>query len=174
MFTAILVFLLFFQIETPVFNAAPGESGAWLSRNENWLKMSPAPVSNAKARGLDNYLYTNGYTSLDMDVSFAGPMAALRISDREPVFLVVPEDDKNYEPMLIRLSKKKDRRTTRTRLSSATIDNKQGFRRQDIVRTIITVNSDKSLAVRPERSLKPGEYLFVAGQSGFGCDFGVD
>jgi len=173
MIGAIPVLMFLFQVGASMLAAVPGESGVWLLQNKAWLPMMPAPVAGANARGLDNYIYTSGYTNLDMDISFSGPKAALRISDREPVFTIRPDGD-GFEPVLVRLDKKKDRRVCRTRPSSATIGNKQGFRKQDIVRTVLTVNPDKSITVRPERTLKPGEYLLVIDLPSHGRDFGVD
>jgi hypothetical protein len=135
--------------------------------------MMTATVAGANTKGLGNYIYTGGYTNLDVDVFFAGSRAAFRISDRKPVFTVQPEEN-GLEPILVRLEKKKNRRVCRTRPSSASIGNKQGFRRQDIVRMISTVNPDKSIKVQPERPLKPGEYLIVTDSPFLGRDFGVD
>ena len=152
---------------------APGGPGVWLLQNREWVTMSSAPFAGVNAKGLDNYIYTDGYTNLGMDVSFAGSMAALRVSGREPVF-TVRLDDGGFEPVIVRLEKKKDRRVCRAKLSSASTDNKHGFRKQDIVRTVLTENTDKSFTVRPERPLKPGEYLLVTGSPSLGRDFGVD
>lgn len=174
MIVAIFVLLLVFQTDAIVFSAAPDESGAWLLRNGVRLQMTPASFFAAKTRGFANYIYTDGYTNLDMDVSFAGPRAVLRISDRNPIFVVVPQAGDNYEPVLVSLKRKNDRRICRTRPDTASVGNKQGFRRQDIVRTILTVNPDKSFTVRPERPMKPGEYLLVTDSPAAGHDFGVD
>ncbi|MCL2877549.1 MAG: hypothetical protein FWF13_02075 [Acidobacteria bacterium] len=174
MIGVVLSLLFLFQADMPAFSAAPGESGAWLFRDGAWSPMSTAAVSEVKTRGLDNYIYTDGYTNLDMDVSFAGPRAALRVSARRPVFIATRPEGDDYEPILVRLERKKDRRVCRTRPPSASIGNKQGFRKQDIVSTVLTVNPDKSFIVRPERPLKPGEYLFVTGSPVYGLDFGVD
>jgi len=173
MHSVIPVFLLLFQVGTTALAAVPGGSGVWLFQNEAWLSLAPASVAGTNARGVDNYIYTGGYTNLDMVISFSGPKAALRISNREPVFVVRPADD-GFEPVLVRLNKKKDRRVCRTRPSAASTDNKQGFRRQDIVRTVLTVNPDKSFTVRPERPLKRGEYLLVIDLPSLGRDFSVD
>ena len=172
MIGAIFGLLLLFQTPAPAISAAPGE--VWMLRVGVWSLMPPAPVSNVKTRGLDNYLYTNGYTNLDMDLSFAGSRADLRVSDREPVFMAARPTGGDFDPVLVRLERKKDRRVCRTRPPSASIDNKQGFRKQDIVRMVMTENPDKSFTMRPERPLKPGEYLFVTGSPAQGRDFGVD
>ena len=173
MLGSILFLLFIFQANAAPPPAAPAGSGVWLLQNEAWLPMPPAPASKAKARGLDTYIYTDGYADLDIDVFFTGARAALRVSSREPVFLA-RADGGNEEPILVRLTGKKDRRVCRTRPVSASIGNKQGFRRQDIVRMILTANPDKSFTARPERPLKPGEYLFVTGSPADGRDFGVD
>jgi len=173
MFGNILVVMLLFQVGAPVFTATPGESGVWLLKNEVWLPMLSASVAGANTRGINNYIYTGGYSNLDIDISLAGPKAALRTSDREPVFIARPDGD-GFEPVLVRLEKKKDRRICRTRPSSGSTGNKQGFRKQDIVQTVLTVNPDESFTVRPERPLKPGEYLLVTGAPSSGRDFGVD
>jgi hypothetical protein len=172
MISAVLVLLLLFQAPAPA--VAPGKSGVWLLREGVWSPMLSASVSEAKTRGFDNYIYTDGYTNLDMDVSFSGSRAALRISDRSPVFMVALPDGNDNEPVLVRLERKRNQRVCRTRPPLASIGNKQGFRRQDIMRTILTVNPDKSFTVRPERPLKPGEYLLVTGSPTYGRDFGVD
>ena len=168
-----ITLMFLFQADAPSLPGTPGESGVWLLQNGAWIKMISAPFAGVNAKGLDNYIYTGGYTNLGMDVSFAGSMADLRISDREPIF-TARLDDGDYEPVLVRLEKKKDRRLCRSKLSSASTDNKHGFRKKDIMRTVLTVNTDKSFTVRPERPLKPGEYLLVIGSPSFGRDFGVD
>jgi len=161
------------QAGADVFPATPPGPGTWLLQNGAWLTMVSAPVAGTNAKSINNYIYTGGYTNLDMDVSFAGSKAVLRVSGREPVFMARPNDD-GFEPVLVRLEKKKDRRVCRARPSSASADNKHGFRKQNIVRTVLTINADKSFIVRPERPLKPGEYLLVTGSPSFGRDFGVD
>ena len=148
------------------------EAEVWLLQNGTRLPVPFASVAEVNTRGLNNFIYTRGYTNLDMDVFFAGPEATLRISDRKPVFIA--QTDRGFEPILIRLETRRDRRICRTQPSSASIDNKQGFRRQDIVRTVLTVNSDKSFTVQPERPLPPGEYLLVTGSPHLGRDFGID
>ena len=174
MIFAIPVLMLLLQVGEPVFTAAPNEAGVWLLQNEAWLPMLSASAAGANIRGFDNYIYTGGQTNLDVDISFTGAKAAIRTSDRKPVFMARKEDNGGFEPVLVRLEKKKDRRICRTRPNSATVDNKHGFRKQDIIRTILTVNPDKSITVRPERTLKPGEYLLVISLSSLGRDFGVD
>ena len=174
MIGAILYSLFLFQAAAPVFSAAQGESGVRLRLGDAWSPMQPAPFSNVKARGVEKFIYTGGYTNLDMDTSFDGPRAALRISDRKPVFMVSQPVSENNAPVLVRLERKKDRRVCRTRLSFVSIGNKQGFRRQDIVSAVLTENPDKTFTVQPERPLKPGEYLFVIDSPVSGYDFGVD
>ena len=175
MIGAILVLLLLFQADTPAFPSVSGESGGiWLLSEGVWLPLPSAPVTEAKTKGFDNYIYTGGYTNLNMDISFAGSRAAIRVINRNPVFMVERQENDGYDPVLIRLEKKKDRRICRTRPSSASAGNIQGFRRKDIIRTILTVNPDKSFTVRPDQPLKPGEYLLVTGTLTDGRDFGVD
>jgi hypothetical protein len=120
-----------------------------------------------------------------MEVTFVGTEASLRLS-QTPVFLIRPANPANPasadvadtedtpEPVLVRLQGKKGQRVCRTKLSLVDAENKHGFRKSDIVRTTVTVNPDKSLLVRPERKLKSGEYLLVAGAPAHGCDFGID
>jgi len=175
MIGVVLVLLLLFQVDTSAFlpvSDKPG--GVWLFSDGVWVPLPPAPVAETKTKGLDSYIYTGGYTNLDMDVSFAGSKAVLRISDRKPVFMAVHQENDDFDPVLIRLEKKKNRRICRTRPSSASAGNKQGFRKQDIIRTVLTVNPDKSFTVRPDQPLKPGEYLLVTGSLAQGRDFGVD
>ena len=169
----ILGLMLLFQLITPVAHDASGKPEVWLLRDGGLLSLPSVTAAGGKTKGLDNYIYTGGDTNLGMDLSFASQKAVLRITDNMPVFTVHSDGDVS-EPVLVRLKKKKDRRILRMQPSSATIDNKYGFRKQDIMRLVLTVNPDKSFTMQPERSLKPGEYIIVTGSPNSGCDFGVD
>ena len=176
-----LLFLLQIPVSVPpvsppdtVSDASAKITVCYFKDGDNWTPMQPASAGGANTRGFDMFIYTGGYTDLGMDVTFAAPKAPLRILSKTPVFMISTTHDSTSEPVLVRLQKKKDRRVCRAKLSATAVDNRYGFRKSDIVRTIVTVNPDNSVLVRPEQRLKAGEYLLVSDAPASGCDFGID
>jgi len=148
-------------------------SGVYYRRDGGDVSMRPATVFKANVKGLDNYIYTGGYTNLDMNVSFAGTKALLRVRESMPVFIVRPSVHSS-NIALASLALKKNQRVCRTSPSDSAAGNKYGLRKANIIRTIVTENPDKSFSIKPERPLKPGEYLLITDSVSSGYDFGVD
>ena len=157
-----------------VADAAVKVTACYYRDGDTWTPMHPASVRGADTRGFDMFIYTGGYTDFGMDVTFDSLKAPLRILSKTPTFLIRSTGDDEPEPVLVRLQRKKDHRVCRAKLSVVAVDNKYGFRKSDIVRTTVTVNSDNSVLVRPEQRLKSGEYLLVSDTPASGCDFGID
>jgi hypothetical protein len=169
------MFLLLFQVVSSVGTSnVPESPGVFVKQgNASWVKAQPAKALEGKTKGLDAYVMTDGYTNLNMRVAYQGAKALLRIKDAKPVFFVREIGSaRNYS--IIRLDSKKDRRTFRSVPSEATVDNKLGFRKSDIVKMAVIENSDGSFSTAPVEALKPGEYLILFDTITSAYDFGVD
>jgi hypothetical protein len=153
---------------------APEAPGVYYRQNDTtWVVLKAAPIAEMKTSGMELFIATGGYTNLGMSIVCRGPEASLRIASPKPVFFVRGVGSAE-DAFLVRLTQKKDRRTFRTSSSAASVENKGGFKRENIQRTAVTMNPDKSFLVTPEEDLKPGEYMFVFGYATAGFDFGID
>lgn len=153
---------------------APEPPGVYFSRGDSGrIPLKPAVTENAGASGLDLFVYTDGYTDLSINISCPGPRASLRMTEAKPTFYVraigSPKD-----AMIVRLTRKKDKRIYKTTFSNVTVGNKGGFRKKDVFNLVVREDSDGAFSVSPERELPPGEYLVVLGNALPVYDFGVD
>lgn len=170
-----ILLLLFVQAaETVPVQDAPEPPGVYFSRSDHdRIQLKPAVTENAGASGLQLFVYTDGYTNLSINISCPGPRASLRMTEAKPTFYVraigSPED-----AMIVRLTKKKDKRIYRTTFSNITVGNKGGFRKKDVFSLIVREDPDSAFSVSPERELPQGEYLLVLGNALPVYDFGVD
>jgi len=152
----------------------PASAGVYYRQNDNnWIGIPHAPVSSAKAKGLGLFVETGGYTNLGTDIVCPGAKASTRILAPRPTFYV-RESGRPKDAMLIRLTQKKKSRTFHTSSADATVENKEGFRKANIRKTIVTEYPDKIASITPEEDLKPGEYLLVLGAEDISFDFGID
>lgn len=170
------VLLLFFmQAATPIaIPDRPIAPGVYYRQSvAKWILMPSARVAQSKAKGLDIYVETGGYTNLDMDVSYNGEQALLRIAAPKPTFFI-RDVGASTDLAVVRLTQKKDLRMCQFSPPVATVDNKLGFKRSDLVKTVITEYPDKSFSVTPEEELRPGEYLLIFDKATSGYDFGIN
>jgi hypothetical protein len=170
-----LLFLLLVQggdaVRTP---DVPEDPGVYYLQDESvWVPLQPVVTSDANARGLQLFVYTEGYTDLDLNVVCPGSRALIRILVPKPVFYVRAIGSAK-DMMLIRLTKKSDRRVVKTSFSNVTMANKGGFRREDVFNLILQESPDGFFSVSPEKKLPPGEYLLVLGNAVPAYDFGID
>ncbi len=170
----VLLFLLFQGGLAARAPGIPASPGVYYRQNDNnWIGIPRASVSSTKAKGLDLFVETGGFTKLGTDIACPGARASTRISAPRPTFYV-RESDGPKDAMLIRLTQKKTSRTFHTSSADATVENKEGFRKADIRKTIVTEYPEKIASITPEEDLKPGEYLLVLGAEDISFDFGID
>ena len=166
--------LLILQVTPPVPAAGlPAASGVYLRQDDKWIAFKPAQISGSKTKGLGSFVDTGGYTNLGTNASIPGAKSSTRIFIPQPTFYV-REVGHSKDVMLIRLAKSGNSRTFHTSTGDATVENKEGFRKADIRKTIVTEYPDGTYSVKPEDELKPGEYLVVFGDVGSSYDFGID
>jgi hypothetical protein len=152
----------------------PEASGVYYRQGDSsWIHLQPAVTEDAGASGLQLFVYTGGYTDLAMHISCPGPRAAVRIAVPKPT-LYIRAVGSAKDAMLIRLTKRKDKRVYKTSFSNVTVGNKGGFRKRDIFYLISHAYPDGSFSVSPEKDLPPGEYLLILGNAVPVYDFGVD
>jgi hypothetical protein len=152
----------------------PEAPGVYFLQGESvWVPLQPAVTSGANAKGLQLFVYTGGYTDLGLNVSCPGSRASIRMLVPRPV-LYVRAVGAAKDAMLIRLTKKSDRRVVRTAYSNVNMSNKEGFRREDIFKLILQESPNGFFSVSPEKALPPGEYLLVLGNAVPAYDFGID
>ncbi len=169
-----LFLLVFMQAAKPA--PAPGmpaPAGVYFQQGDvQWTKMGTAAMADMKSKGMGDFLETAGYTNLTVTVTYQDAQAKLQIPSARPVFHVRATGPAK-DAMIVLLTRRKDSRTIRTDSSLATVDNRAGFRKDDIQPVNITVYSDDSYSVTPERDLKPGEYALVFGFANAAYDFGI-
>ncbi len=134
--------------------------------------MEIAAMADMKSKGMGEFLETDGYTNLNVTVTYQGAQAKTQIPMARPSFDVRGTGSPN-DAMIIALTRRKDSRTVRTDSSLATVDNRAGFRKDDIQPVVVTVYSDNSYSVTPEQDLKPGEYALVFGFTNAAYDFSI-
>jgi hypothetical protein len=170
-----LLFLFLVQaadaVRTPDVPETPGVY--FLQGESAWIPLQPVVTSDANAKGLQLFVYTEGYTDLGLDVVCPGSRALIRILVPKPV-LYVRAIGSAKDAMLIRLTKKRDQRVVKTSFSNVTTANKGGFRREDVFKLILQESPDGYFSVLPEKELPPGEYLLVLGNAVPAYDFGID
>lgn len=170
-----LLFLFFAHAaETIQAPEIPESNGVYFRQGDsNWIRLQPAVTADAGASGLQLFVYTGGYTDMGITISCPGPRASVRISVPKPT-LFIRAVGSAKDAMLVRLTKKSDKRVYKTSFSNVTVGNKGGFRKKDIFSLISQEYPDGSFSVSPEKDLPPGEYLLVLGNAVPAYDFGVD
>jgi hypothetical protein len=169
-----VLLLIFAQAASTAAPSVPEKSGVYFRQdNADWVSLQPAPVSDSKSKGMGLFVYSGGFTNLDIDVTCAGAKASIRMPVPKPAFYVRGVGSAK-DAMLIRLTQKKDSRVCRTSFSNVTVENKAGFRKEDIRKLVTAEYPDGTFSVVPEKELAPGEYLLVFGNSVNGYDFGID
>lgn len=144
-------------------------------KGAEWIRVRPASILEMKTKGLENFVDTGGYTDFTMDISLRGARASLRVRDERPVFYVRGVDAKNAKnALLLRLEQKKGKRVSSAAFSSASVDNKGGFKQDATTRTVVATHPEGVISLTPEGRLVPGEYLLVFSYATAGFDFGVD
>ena len=151
----------------------PGGPGVYFQQDNKWIGIKPAPVSGTKTKGLGTFVDTGGYTDLGTDVVLPGAASSIRISIPKPTFYV-RGIGYSKDAMLIRLIRKGKSRVFHTSSGDATVENKEGFRKADIRKTVVTDYPDGTYSITPESDLKPEEYLLVLGDTASTFDFGID
>jgi hypothetical protein len=172
-FNALILFLLQATEAAPAPGVPESPGIYYLQNNTNWISLQPAVVADASAEGMELFVYTGGYTDMGMDIACRGPRASVRILLQKPI-LYVRGIGSIKDAMLVRLTKKKDRRVYKTSFSNVTVENKGGFKKQDIYKLNTSENADGSFSISPEKTVPPGEYLLVFGNTALAYDFGID
>jgi hypothetical protein len=151
----------------PAANGVYYQSGA-----DKWIPLKPVAMANTKAKGLENYLQTEGYTNLGVTAVYQGGHASAQFTIPRPGFYVrgigSPTD-----AMIVQLAAKKDARMLQMSSGLASVENKGGFKKEEIHKVGILEYDDGSFSVAPEHDLKEGEYLLVFGYPDGGFDFGI-
>ncbi len=176
MVLAILLTMLTLQAVSPAVPPAtgmPAGPGVYCRRADSaWVKIEPAAVLDLKAKGIDGFLQTDGYNNLSMTITFRGPHAPLQIPALRPSFFVRGVGPAT-EALIARLSGEKDKRVLRTLSSDATVGNKMGVRKKEVMSTTASAYADHSFLVTLDEDLKPGEYILLFGNGNPSFDFGV-
>ena len=158
---------------TPLPSVPEAPGVYFLQNNKEWINLQPAVIQNANAKGIGLFVETEGYTNQGMDVICRGSRASVRFSLQKPT-LYIRGIAQAKDAELVRLTQKKDSREFKTSFSNVTVQNKGGFRKQDLYNLEATNLPDGSLSIVPEKDLPPGEYLLAFGSAATAYDFGID
>jgi hypothetical protein len=154
--------------------ALPEADGVYYRQaDSSWVILQPAVILDAKAKGIDMFVYTAGYTDMAMHIACRGPHAATRIPSGKPTFYARGIGS-TKDAMLIRMAIAKDSRVLKTSFSNVAVDNKGGFDKHSIYKLGASENPDGFFSLTPDKTLPPGEYLLVFGNASAAYDFGID
>lgn len=169
-----MLLMLFIQAAKPApVPGLPAAAGVYFRQTDaQWTGMEIAAMADMKSKGMGEFLETDGYTNLNVTVTYQGARAKLQIPAARPTFDVRGTGSAK-DAMIILLTRRGDSRTVRTDSSLAAVGNRAGFRKDEIRSVIVTVYSDDSYSVTPEQDLKPGEYALVFGFANAAYDFGI-
>ncbi len=171
---SILLLSLLQAAESAPVLAVPEASGVYYRQNDgSWAGLKPAVTAGAEAKGLKLFVDTGGYTDLGINISCRGARASFRMPVQKPT-LFVRGVGASKDAIIIKLTQKKDSRVFKTAFSDVSVQNKGGFRKEDIHKLNVVEYPDGSFSVTPEKDLDRGEYLLVFGNSTAGYDFGID
>ncbi len=151
----------------------PAGTGIYFkSESGEWVKLLKATTYDAKTHGLERFLETDGYSYLNTTAVFDGAASPFQIENRKPQFFI-RGIAKPKDALIVILTKKNDRREVKFSSANVSSDNRGGFLPSSIRRVLATVVGDQLFSIKPEMSLKPGEYLIVFGEPNVGYDFGI-
>jgi hypothetical protein len=169
------ILLILFQIPHPAITAeGPAAPGVCYQQNDGQcIQLQAAVVDEVKAKGIELFNYTGGYTNFSIRVFYRGAKSPLRIVVPKPTFLVRTVGS-SKDVALVRLSQKGSLRTFQTSPSDATVENKRGFKKKDILKIDVTESPGYYFSLTPVADLKSGEYLIVFSSAMPGYDFGID
>ena len=171
---SLLIWLLFQAAQAVQPPGMPEAPGVYLRQGDSgWNCLRPAVDSNANATGIQLFVDTGGYTDLGQSVTLSGSRASTRVPFPKPVFYVRAVGSAK-DAAIVRLKQKKNSREYKTSFSNVTVQNKGGFRKEDLYKLTSQVFPDGSFSVSPENDLGRGEYLLVLGNAVPTYDFGVD
>lgn len=169
-----IFFVVLFFLQSVHPSALPDIPGVYFLHNSaGWIAMNDAPVVKMKTKGMKTFVNSGGYTNLGVSIFFRGAKASVRATGSIPRFFM-RKIGTSKDAIIVRLTQKGDQRECHTSPSSATQDNKKGFKEEDVLKLAVSENPDGSFSAIPEGILKPGEYLLITGESSSGYDFGID
>jgi len=172
MIQIVALLLFFLQGADPA--VLPDIPGVYSFQNgAGWIAMKIAPVVEIKTQGMKTFVYSGGYTNLGVNIVFKGQKASLRIPDSLPRFYIRKAEPAK-DAIIVCLTQKGNQRACQTYPSGATSENKNGFKKEDVIKMAVSKNPDGSFLMTPESALKPGEYLLVMGNTSAIYDFGID
>ncbi len=155
---------------------APGDlppaAGVYYKGEGGWVALARPVLAATKTQGMEHFLDTYGWSNLNRTIVFQGTTAAIHISNIRPTFYVRSVGSAQ-DVLIVRLDRKKDTREVQASSTTASVNNKEGFKRGSICRVTATVLSKDVYSITPEENLKAGEYLLVFGHAETAFDFGV-
>ncbi len=155
----------------------PQAAGVYCRQGQRgWVKLDRARMGDSKTHGMGRFVDTDGLSGLDVTVFYQGAQAALQLTDRRPTFYVrgtIPYKEALQDAIVVELAPRKSSREVQTSSTIAGIGNREGYRRGEIRRVIVTELTKDSFTVRPQQDLKAGEYLLVLSHADEAFDFGI-
>jgi hypothetical protein len=151
----------------------PADAGVYYHRGETrWVALTRPVLAETRTAGMEHFLDTYGWSNLNRTIVFQGAAAGIRIPDPKPTFYIRGIGSAQ-DVLIAQLTARKDSREIRADSTSASVNNKEGFKRGSIYRLTATVLAKDLYSVTPEQNLKPGEYLLVFGHAETSFEFGV-
>ncbi len=161
----------------PARNAPEAAGVYYWQPQRGWIKLDHAKVEDSRTRGMGRFMDTDGLSGIDVTESYLGARATLRIADSSPVFYVratVPFKEALQNAIIVELTPRKTSREAHISSTIAGIGNREGYKRGEVRRVLVTQLTKDSYSLRPQQELKSGEYLLVLSQADNAFDFGVE
>ena len=158
----------------------PHEEGAYYSTDaRGWEPLSHILSAGRRPR----HLYRVIVPSLVPVVVliFRQPEAPVKLAERKPHFFIRSSASQGKLPggsdrdvLLVRLEKKKDHRELLASSGVSIFNFAESIPKTQIVKSVVTVESENAFTLTPSEALEPGEYMitFGSGQLG-GYDFEI-
>ncbi len=152
--------------------AEPPASGVFCKAQGKWTELHPAALAASKTGSLDVMEQTDGLAPVNTVDVYAGPSAAVQLSDRKPEFYI---HGLSYgcDSIIIHVTQKGGNRQARSSTAQASSDNKVGYKKAEVRRVTTRSVSKETCTITPETELKPGEYLLVLQSGKIVYDFGI-
>jgi hypothetical protein len=151
------------------------EPGVYYKEGDRWVRLS-AVSAIVRPKGLGAALLTGGLTGVRTAHMFPGAQAAIKITERRPVFHIQGYDLAEQGISIVRLSRKGDSREVANGFVSP-FALKVGYKQSDLRKVAVTRLTNDLVSATPESDLEAGEYLLVLGRTSEadgGFDFSIE
>ncbi len=152
----------------------PTQPGTYFQSSTGYVRMERIHSNGTTTSGKAKAMFSYGIAKVGVEWTYNNPNAALQLSDRKPVFVLISQvETSTQDIVLTRFDQKKDHREMLVAQGSAWSGTKMGPK--NTVQISVVRDAAGSLIITPLADLPVGEYFLITDlSSGYeGHDFGV-